>query len=253
MADDTPKKQNRKDKPKPSKDKADAAVEAWVQELAKHFSDKSRIIRQSARAGLVGAGAAALPVLRKIAAGDDDAADIARMLIRQIDHRPHGLAGLEHKHLPRHHRAAPLAKQRGEAKKAPEKKKPENESRRPMSAAVSGLGVLHGRLLKDLNLTNQQKTKVAAILTTNRNKVRELLRKVHRRDFDREKMRSEIEKLKEDLQKDLKAVLTEEQLKKLDKGTKTLRPRGHGRPGRPPEAGPTKPTRPADAPKEQDK
>jgi hypothetical protein len=236
-----------KDKGKQRRDQIDSTVEAWVQELAKHFNDKNPIIRQSARAGLVGAGQAALPALRKIAEGNDDAADIARMMVSHVERRRHESFGsLLGRQLLRRTWVPPAEKPKGrtaEAKK-PEKpaeaKKPQAESQKP---PLPRARVLRGRLLRDLQLDDKQRAKVAEIVAANQKKVRELAQKVRRRDIDRDKLRGEIDKLQEGLRKDLKEVLTEEQFKKVEEATKGLRPREPSKPAKP--AKPTKPQKDA--------
>src|SRR4051794_24684871 len=53
--------------------KADPAVEAWVKTLTEKLTDKNDAVRDSARAALVQVGPAALPVLKKLADGKDEA------------------------------------------------------------------------------------------------------------------------------------------------------------------------------------
>jgi hypothetical protein len=242
--------------------KTEAAVEAWIAELVRHFSDKNRTIRASARAGLVGAGPAAVPALRKIAAGDDDASDIARILIAHIQRRGRGnyaWPGLALRDLPSTERVAPKTptpptRSRPAAKSpaptpAPtprrpaEQKKPQ-PSPRPERPARAPSAVL-GRAVKGLDLTDKQKSQVNEILAANQKKVQELAQKVRRRELNSTKAREAMDKLQEGLRKDLQKVLTGEQYKKIENMLKSPRSRGAGGSGgRPSESGPTKPTRP---------
>ena len=65
---------------------------------------------------------------------------------------------------------------------------------------MGGPGVMIERAMKDLNLTNAQKTKVQQVLKA-----------------EGEKARKAMEKMHDDFMKSLKGVLNEEQMKKLEK------------------------------------
>src|SRR5437764_289103 len=79
-------------KPPPGKEqpgKADPAVESWVKLLAEKMTDRHDTIRESARQALVAIGRPAVPMLRKMAEGDDGAtAEAARKVIARIEHGP---------------------------------------------------------------------------------------------------------------------------------------------------------------------
>lgn len=70
--------------------RSDPAMDAWVKILTERMLDRNDTIRDSARAALVELGPAALPILRKLANGDDGAAAVAsRKLMAQIEHEGH--------------------------------------------------------------------------------------------------------------------------------------------------------------------
>jgi hypothetical protein len=276
---DEPQEQDRP-KGRPAKEeKVDPAVQAWVEELGKHFADKNRTIRYSARAGLLEAGRPALPVLRKYAAGEDDAADIARMMITRIERggrfgrmaaMPFGPRFGPGPRMPFPPRPkGPIPK---EGKKQPDKatkKEPDKSSQkapakeakksapqpRPPRGGRGGAGAV-GRIVRDLNLDDKQKAKVDEVLADHQKKARELFRKIRSRELDRAKAREAFQELMQGLQKDLKGVLTEEQMKKVEEALKQLPRRGPNRRGREqlPEATPAKPARPgADTPAKEKK
>jgi hypothetical protein len=261
---DEPQEQDQPRKARPTDEKADPAVQAWVEELGRHFADKNRTIRYSARAALLEAGRASLPVLRKYAAGEDDTADVAREMIARIERGgrfgslsrapfiPRFSPGprMPFPALPRESKKQPAK----EAKKAPEKeaKKSPEQPRPPMPPR--GLRVGGGalaRIVRDLKLDDKQKAKVEEILTDHQKKARELFQKIRSRELDRTKARQAFQELTQSLQKDLKGVLNEEQMKKVEQAIKDLPRRGPNRPGRgrPPEDTPAKPAKPgADTP-----
>jgi hypothetical protein len=246
---DEPQEQDRPRGGAKGDEKVDPAVQAWVEELGKHFADKNRTIRYSARAGLLEAGRAALPVLRKYAAGDDDTADVARAMIARIDRRGgfRGLAAMPFG--PRFGRlpevpSRPKGPPPRESKKQPDKspkKEPEKKSQpapakkaadQPRPSGRRGAPGALGRVVRDLNLDDKQKAKVDQILADHQKKARELFRKIRRRQLDRTKARDAFEELLQGLQKDLKGVLTDEQLKKVEGALKEMPRRGPNRPGR---------------------
>lgn len=75
----------------------DTSVDAWLRILAERITDPHDTIRDSARAGLVAAGQRAVPMLERIAQGDDDArATAARKVMEEIarqNRRPVGFGG----------------------------------------------------------------------------------------------------------------------------------------------------------------
>jgi hypothetical protein len=69
--------------------KPDATVEAWVKVLAEKITDPHDTVRDSARAALVAVGPQAMPILRRLAEGDDSAKAVAaRKVMTTIEQRP---------------------------------------------------------------------------------------------------------------------------------------------------------------------
>ena len=70
--------------------KKDPNIDAWAETLVSKIADRSDTIRDSARAGLVALGHAALPALKKAADGSDlPTAEAARKVIGRIEHKGH--------------------------------------------------------------------------------------------------------------------------------------------------------------------
>src|SRR5438067_10690199 len=68
--------------------KVDAALDAWVHQLAEKMTDRHDSIRHSARLALVALGRPAVPALKKLAEGEDGAsAEAAKKVIRRIESR----------------------------------------------------------------------------------------------------------------------------------------------------------------------
>ena len=188
--------------------KADPAVEAWVKVLAEKLTDKNDTISDSARRALLSIGSPAVPTLKKIADGDDKAAaSAAKDVIAQIDRGsdrrgPGGNFG----------RGRPDEKGKGQ---------PDEKGKggpRPGGFGGFGGGNLLDRITKDLDLTDKQKDKVKDIVSAQEKKMREAFEKAReggRPDF--EKIRDTMKSMQTDLLKDLKDVLTADQLKKVEK------------------------------------
>jgi hypothetical protein len=69
----------------PGGERTDPAVEGWLNVLVEKMNDPHDTVRDSARAGIVAIGPAALPTLRRLADGDDGAKAVAaRKLIATI-------------------------------------------------------------------------------------------------------------------------------------------------------------------------
>ena len=91
--------------------------------------------------------------------------------------------------------------------------------------------------LKDLKLSEAQQGKVKDILDANQKKVRELMQKVQEGKVEREEIMDLHKKLMDNLLKEMKAALDEEQFKKFEAAIKENGPGprggppGGGRPG----------------------
>jgi hypothetical protein len=247
--------------------KPDPAVDAWVKVLAEKMTDRHDTVRDSARAALAAIGRPALPTLRKIAAGDDGAAaTAARKVIAHIESHPqpghpgHPGPGLPGRPPGAGHPAGPggppggpgasprpgFPGQRGTRWRGfPRRPGQEGGAGRPerrggFGRFGRGLGAL---LTRDLDLNDKQKEKVQAIITAHVKKVRDAMDKAReggRPDF--EKVRAVMKSLREELMKELKSVLTAEQMKKVE-GRLERFPRGLDRP-RGPGGPPPKPKDP---------
>ena len=193
-------------------EKADSTLTAWVQVLAKNIADRHDTVRESARAALVSVGKPALPTLKQIAAGKDEAAaDAARRLIARIqaDDSP------------------PVAKpfKGGDPvpAKKPEKARPDKGERKGFGG-IKGLP-LPGSLaksfgqgkpdpvssaLKNLKLSKEQQAKVDGIRKSYDKKTKE----------QRQKFVEEQKKLHDGMLNDVKGALTPDQLKQFDEAIK---------------------------------
>jgi Spy/CpxP family protein refolding chaperone len=85
--------------------------------------------------------------------------------------------------------------------------------------------------LRDVKLYEEQKKKVEAIRTAHEKKVRDLFQKARDGDLEFSKVREEVDKLKKDMLKEMKAALTGEQFAKFEKALENAPPRGRGGPG----------------------
>ncbi|HMF20042.1 MAG TPA: hypothetical protein VKE98_22740 [Gemmataceae bacterium] len=193
-------------------EKANSTVTAWVQVLAKNIADRHDTVRESARAALVSVGKPALPTLKQIAAGKDDAAaDAARRLIARIqaDDSP------------------PVVKPIKDSDPVPVKKP---EKARPDKGERKGFGGIKGfplpgslaknfgqsrpdpvtSALKNVKLSKEQQTKVDGIRKSYDKKTKE----------QRQKFLEEQKKLHDGMLNDVKGALTPDQLKQFDEAIK---------------------------------
>lgn len=241
----------------------DPAREAWVKALTERIADRDDRISRSARLGLLAMGKDALPALKRIADGGDAAtAEPARRLMAMIKkgarrgqalRRPgQGRPGLPGKKGfrggPR--RGQDLRGNPGHPGRRDFRRGPDHPGGRglPPGRSLRGRpGEGHGqppgkgvqgpqrrgraavaRVLRGLDLSQDQKEKVREFLRAHRERAREMAKK------GGEGLR---EKMKGDLKKGMKGILTDEQFKKLEKaldraGTPGRRGPGPGRAGR---------------------
>jgi hypothetical protein len=179
--------------------KLDKDVEAWIKLLAGKIADRHDTIRQSAREALAAVGPAALPALRKLAEGDDSAAAAAaRSVIARIERGP-----------------------RGEEDRDPERPGPGGDrvpgGDRGPGGPGRGQGVREAldRTIRELGLNPEQQKKATAILEAHHEAMRGLHEKARNGDLDREAMMAAHKKQTDEFLTKLKAVLSDEQLKKL--------------------------------------
>lgn len=242
--------------PKMDAVQVDPEVQAWIDLLAAHMADRHDVIRQSAQRTLVTVGRAALPTLKKLSEGDDAAAaDIARKLATRIkagERRgramrawgPRGGDGVGRPGPggpPPEGRGVPGGRRMGPGKGHPGG--PGLRGRRGMGRDRPGGPGLRGRgrpaarrfialarIMKGLELSEDQKGQVKEILKAHREKTTGLLRK------GGEDARPGLQDCKKELLKELKGILTDGQYKKLEESLERA-----GRHRGPPGGGPQGP------------
>jgi hypothetical protein len=225
-----PKDKDAKDKEAPAK--VDKDVEAWVNVLAVKIADRHDSIRESARHALMAVGKPALPALQKLADGNDGAAaEAAKRVIAHIEGShdghpgPFGLHGFRGEMGPRHrgfpmggppHPGAPGAGSHPGG--APGAGGPPQHRGGPPSfggapggfgprpggppglGGPGGPGAMMERAMKELNLTDAQKTKLQEVVKAQGEKTRETMMKMH-----------------EEFLNAIKGAIGEEEFKKLEK------------------------------------
>jgi len=209
------------DKRGPGAAKGDSSVDAWVKTLTDKMNDPHDTIRDSARAALVAVGAPALPALKKLAEGNDEAKAVAaRKLIAQIEGGP-GQPG-----------------RAGTGVTAPGRPgAPDDRGGRPAFPGFPGRpgGNPLDRLLGGLNLTEKQQKEVEEITEAFSKKMREFSEKARTGKIERQEITETVEKFQKEMTEQLKKVLNEEQFKKFQERSPGGRfpfpgPFGPGRP-----------------------
>jgi hypothetical protein len=188
--------------------RGDATVDAWVQVLAKNIADRHDIVRESARVALASVGKPALPTLKKLAAGKDDAtADAARKLIARI--QTEGKEGSPAVKTPS---VAGLHKKEKATKEGRGLALLKNlQLPRPLGKGFSlSRSDPVDSALKKANLSKDQQSKAAAIRKSYGEKTREQLKAYQEAQ----------KKLRSGMLKDVKEVLLPEQQKKFDDALK---------------------------------
>jgi hypothetical protein len=156
----------------------DPAVEAWIQMLAKKIADSQAHIRDSAIAGLERIGKPALPTLNALATGSDKAlAEAAKKLVERINRGPQG------------------------------------------PGRQAGFGNMNERvdqLSKEMGLDEKKTQKLKDLQKTATDKMRETFESVAAGDLTREEAREEMNAYREDLKKELRKFLSEDEAKKVE-------------------------------------
>jgi Spy/CpxP family protein refolding chaperone len=189
-------------------EKVDPAVEAWVKVLAERIADGNRTVRDSAQQALVAVGKPALPHLNGLAKeGDSTVAAEAKKVLERIERmaaRGEGAMGLG------------------------------GPGRRGEGAGARGPGGAQTveNLTRDLNLNPEQEAKVMNALEERSRRMRELFSQVQDGALTREEMMSEMQKMSDQVLKDMKSVLTPEQYSKFEANFRNLRGLGGARRGR---------------------
>jgi hypothetical protein len=251
-------------------ERPDPAVEAWVKVLTERITDPHDTIRDSARAGVIAVGPAALPALHRLAEGDDAAkATAARKLIAHIEHGQGapggpGFPGAGGRGgqpgapgAPGGPGLPPAAGRPGEPG-APGIGRPGSPGAPGRPGAPGGPMPPGGRpgvpgtpgapaapdrpggpggrpesletVIENLGLNEEQQKKVQGVVEEHGKKVRELTERVREGQVERQDLRERMEKLHEAFIKELKGALTEEQFKKVQEAMQPGRP-GRGEPG----------------------
>lgn len=222
----------------PREPRIDPAVEAWVKMLAEKITDRHDSIRESAREGLAAVGRAALPTLRQIAEGDDGAAaDAARKIIGRIESggrgpRGEGPGGPDRPGGERPPEGRPGERPGGE-RPGPGGRPGGPDRPGPGPGGVGGPGrPFIQEALRELDLNDTQREKVRDILEPHGQKMRELFEQVREGKIDRADVRNAMEKMETELLKEMKSVLTKEQMEKFERAwrDRPMGPPGERRP-----------------------
>lgn len=182
-------------------DRLDPAADAWVRELVKRTSDRNELVRRSAQRALEEIGRPALPALRQAARENAEAADTARRLIGRLE---------------------------GGAPPGPDQQRGRDHGSH--EGPIARLRAVE-QVVKDLDLSEKQKGKVAEIRQASMKKAHALFQKVRDGDVKPEDIRSSFKKIHEEGMKEMKGVLSEEQYKKFEEAVKKIFSRGGPRRG----------------------
>ncbi|MCI0705222.1 MAG: hypothetical protein L0241_29530 [Planctomycetia bacterium] len=210
--------------------KGDASVDAWVKTLVDKMNDPHDVIRDSARAALIAVGPPALPTLRRLAGGTDEAKAVAaRKLIAAIERggqpgqpgRPGGGAGgigggpgFPGPGGPGGPGGMGPARPPGVGPMGPGG--PGRPGVGPMGpGGLGGPGIVLERVLGGLELTEKQQKQVKEIMEGHAKKIREFADKVRDGKLEGTEIPKTVEKFQKELLEDFKKVLTEDQFKKL--------------------------------------
>lgn len=216
------KGKQRGDDPAPMEDaKASPELQTWIKTLTDKMTDRQDSIRDSARAALVSIGRPALPELQKLADGRDSASsEAAKQVIARIERGgrtggfgpgggfPGGGGGGG---------TRPGGGGAGGGGNAP--------------TTPSGFGTVD-RALKDLDLSEKQKTKLEDIKAAQVKKFTDLTEKARDGKIDVEELQKAFAKNRDEMIKDIEAVLTRDQIDQFEKALKDAPPPNPGtRPG----------------------
>ncbi len=210
--------------------KPDAQVDAWVKTLTDKMNDPHDTIRDSARAGIISVGRAALPALQKLADGDDGAkSTAAKRLIDAIGRGPMpGMPGMPGMMSPfgGHGGIIGGGGPRGEARQPDAAPAPE---RRP---AAAGHGSPIAESLKDIKLNDKQQKQVNELRENFEKTMQATMTQVREGKIEQADVREKMQKLRGDMLKEMKDVLTAEQFTQFEDAMKKNRPMGGpGAPG----------------------
>jgi hypothetical protein len=160
----------------------DPAAEAWIQMLAKRIVDAQPLVRDSAIAGLERIGKPALPTLNALASGSDKAlAEAAKKLADRITRGP----------------------QPGEGRFA-------------QGGGERNFGPDIDALAKEMKLDDQKTQKLKDLRKASQDRMRETFEAVAAGDVTREEAREEMNQYREEMKKELRKFLTEDEAKKVE-------------------------------------
>lgn len=171
---------------------SDAAVDAWMKMLTEKIAAENPTIRRSVQAAVLSVGAPAIPHLKKVAAGEGEAAGEAQRLITRIE--------------------------RGPQNRGP------NEGGRPGVGRGQGME----RMFEGLGLNAEQTAKITAITEKRTAKMGEMREKLMNGEMTREEFGEAMRNSQGELEKELSGVLTEEQLKQFREMSESMRGRFGG-------------------------
>jgi hypothetical protein len=163
----------------------DPAAEAWIQMLSKKIADSQPLVRDSAIAGLERVGKPALPTLNALVSGSDKA--LAEAAKKLVERINRG------------------PQQRGGGN--------------PFGAEAID------KLSKEMNLDEKKTQKLKDLQKVAGDKMRETFESVAAGDLTREEAREEMTAVREDMKKELRKFLSEDEAKKVEE---SLTPRGFG-------------------------
>ncbi len=221
--------------------KPDAQVDAWVKTLTDKMNDPHDTIRDSSRAGIISVGRAALPTLKKLADGDDGAkSTAAKRLMEAIERGPMpggmpngpmppfgGRGGIIGGASPRGDRRQPDA-----APDRPGQVWPPVPDAPAVPAAAAGRGSPITESLKDIKLNDKQQKQVNELRENFEKTMQATMTQVREGKIEQADVREKMQKLRGDMLKEMKDVLTAEQFEKFEDAMKKNRPMGGpGAPG----------------------
>jgi hypothetical protein len=155
----------------------DPAAQAWVETLAKRIVDSNAVIRDSSIAALERVGKPALPTLNALVSGSDKAlAEAAKKLVERINRGPQNQRGM---------------------------------------AGGPGFSIAEN-LSKELKLDEQKTQKLKDLEKAIRDKRREAFEAVAAGDLTREEALEENKQNMEDMKKELRKFLSEDEAKKVE-------------------------------------
>jgi Spy/CpxP family protein refolding chaperone len=221
-ADAQPGRRKGDDTPAKEEAKASPELEAWIKTLTEKMTDRQDSIRDSARAALVSIGRPALPELQKLADGKDAAtAEAAKQVIARIERGGRNTGG------PGGFPGGPGGFPGRPGGTDDNPRRPGGGTGPGNNSPPVGAGMVD-RALRDLDLSDKQKAKLEDIKTAQQKKLADLAEKAREGKLDGDELRKTFEKNREEMIKDIEAVLTRDQIDKFEKALKDATPPNPG-------------------------